>query len=474
MKRPDSPTLMAMATPLMVSFVMRAAFTFVDTAYAATIGDAAVAAIGLTFPFEFLMIAAWVGLSNGLTSALSRTMASGEGEKIEQYLRAGWRLVAWVSPVFLAIGIGIGLFAPRFGLEEEVWRNARIYAGVLIGGSALTTFWSVIPDSTVKAHQDTRSTMWAGILSNLLNVTLNTFFLFVLHWGIFGIAFSTVLGRIGGLAYALARARTHERRRRLEGRSPVPGLDPAPVRRILSLAVPAGLTFMLSAAEMGVVNVLLAGMENATESIATFSIYQRVVMFAFNPIIAISVALLPYTGRLIGRNDLEGVRGGVRTGLRTAFLYTLLLVLPVLVLSGPWLARALAESPLTARYTTFALRMAPLTCLVIAPFFLTRPVFEAMGKGRPGLIVASVRVLVLSAPFAWVGMRAAEGLGRPPIYGLIAGLQIVSALTSSFFYLWVRRVLRRPGPGPSSPAPSDVRRPVSEGPAAALSSHLRR
>ena len=168
-------------------------------------------------------------------------------------------------------------------------------------------------------------------------------------------------------------------------------------------------------------------------------------MFASNHIIEISVALLQYTGRLVGRNDFEGVRRVVRTWLRNSFLYALLIVLPTLLLAGPWLARALAESPLTARYTTFALRMAPLACLVITPFFLARPVFEAMGKGRPGLIVASVRVLLLSAPAAWIGMEAAARLGQPPIYGLIAGLQVVSALTSALFFLWVRRTLRSAG-----------------------------
>ena len=95
------------------------------------------------------------------------------------------------------------------GLEPETARNFQIYGTVLIGGSAFTTFWSIIPDSLIKAHQDTRSTMWAGIWSNLINVALNTLFVFAFHWGVFGIALSTVLGRIGGLVYALVRAHQH-------------------------------------------------------------------------------------------------------------------------------------------------------------------------------------------------------------------------------------------------------------------------
>ena len=75
----SDPTILRMAAPLMVSFFMRAAFSLVDTMYAAILGDAAVAAIGLTIPFEFLMIAIWVGLSTGLTSALSRALGAREG-----------------------------------------------------------------------------------------------------------------------------------------------------------------------------------------------------------------------------------------------------------------------------------------------------------------------------------------------------------------------------------------------------------
>ena len=446
------PTLLRMSAPLMVSFIMRAAFTFVDTAYAATIGDSAVAAIGLTVPIEFLMISIWVGLSTGLTSALSRSMPAHEGGKIQQYLQASWQLVWLISPVFLLIGLGIGFVVPQFGLDDDVFWNFRVYAGVLIGASAFTAFWSIIPDSIVKAHQDTKSTMWAGIVSNLLNLALNTIFLFVFHWGIFGIAFSTVLGRIGGLVYALARARAHEAKREAAGLDTREGSDPTAYRTILSLAIPASLTFTLMGAELALINGLLATMGSATEAIAAFSIYHRVVLFAFNPIIAISVAMLPYAGRLVGRQDYLELRRGIREGLVVSVLYSLLLVGPVVILVGPWLSDALTESAITAQYTRFALYLVPVACAIGAPFLLSRPIFDAMGRGQPGLLVAVIRVAVLTAPAALVGMRIAEGMSLPKLYGLLISLQGVGALASMILYLWVRRALSKSQRGRPSAA----------------------
>lgn len=437
------PGVLRMAAPLIVSFWMRAAVTFVDTVYAAMIGDAAVASIGLTIPLEFIMIAFWVGLSTGLTSALSRAMGARQGARIRQYLVAGWRLVAIVSPLFTIIGAAVWFIAPTMGLDPEVWKAFRVYGTVLIVGSAFTTFWSIIPDSLIKAHQDTRSTMWAGLWTNWINVALNTLFLFVFHWGIFGIALSTVLGRIGGLVYALARARHHERRRLESGETPGEDRDPHPYRAILNLAVPSSITFALIALETGMVNYLLSRLDHATEAIAAYSIYYRLVLFSFQPVIATAVAMLPFAARRFGARDFEGVRRGLREAGVASLLYAVLIVGPVMALFGRWLAERLAESPLTREYTTFAMYTVPLACLLGSLFLLCRPVFEAMNRGRPGLVMAAFRYLVLTVPFAVGGAYLARELDRPPLYGMIAGLLVVAAISSAIFYAWTRRAIVR-------------------------------
>src|SRR5207245_2795872 len=120
-------------------------------------------------------------------------------------------------PASFALGVGVYFWAPHSHLPEHLASLFGLYVGVLVSGSALSSFWSIIPDSIVKAHHDTRSTMWAGIWSNMINVGLNTLFLFVFHWGIFGIAFSTVVGRLGGLIYALRKAAGHEASRKASG-----------------------------------------------------------------------------------------------------------------------------------------------------------------------------------------------------------------------------------------------------------------
>jgi putative MATE family efflux protein len=441
-----------MAAPLVVSFWMRSLFTFVDTFYAATLGDAAVAAIGLSIPFEFLMIAVWVGLSTGLTSNLARAMGAKQGARVEQYLSVTWRLVWATVPLFAAVGAACWIFAPRLAPDAATAREFAIYGAVLIGGSAFSTFWSVIPDSVVKAHGDTRATMWAGIWSNVINVVLNTIFTFVFHWGIFGIALSTVIGRFGGLVYALGKASGHQKRWKEEGHADVPGLDARPHRAIFGLAVPAAVGYCLMASEGQIVNTLLARLPNGTEAIAAYGIHYRVFQFTIMPAIATAVAMLPFAARRFGEGDVLGIRRGLRRTHVAGLVYCAVAA-PILWLGAAPLAAALSDSPLTQAFATFGVRVIPLACLAAMPIFLCRPVFEGLGRGRPGLVVASIRYLGLTAPAAWLGIRLASAWGFPGLYGLIVGLIGAAAIASGIFLAWVRGALRRLAATAREPVP---------------------
>lgn len=429
-----------MTVPLVVSFWMRSLFTFVDTYYASFLSDAAVAAIGLSFPFEFVMIAVWVGMSTGLTSNFSRAMGAGEETKLRQYLQATWTLILLCVPAFLMLGAGCWALAGRLAPDREVAHEFAIYGSVLVGGSALTLFWSVIPDSIVKAHGDTKATMWAGIWSNVINVVLNTIFTFWFHWGVFGIALSTVVGRFGGLVYALRKAARHEAERKARGEPEVPGHDAHPYRALFALAIPSALSYLLMASETGIVNWLLKGIEHGKEALAAYAIYYRVFQFVVMPALAASVAMLPFAARRFGERDFAGVRRGLKEAEMALLLYAAVAA-PVLFVAAPPLARHLSASPITIAFLVPALRLAPLGAILATPFFLCRPVFEGMGQGRPGLTMAALRYLLLAAPAAAIGLHSAPAINVSQVLGLVLGLMLATALVSGLFLIWTRRAL---------------------------------
>ena len=154
------------------------------------------------------------------------------------------------------------------------------------------------------------------------------------------------------------------------------------------------------ASETGVVNWLLKGIEHGKEALAAYAIYYRVFQFVVMPAIAASVAMLPFAARRFGERDLrrgppriEGSPPGRRASTPPS-------AAPVLFVVAPPLARHLSSSPVTLAYLIPALRIVPLAALLGHAVFLCRPVFEGMGRGRPGLTMSVLRYVVLAAPAA--------------------------------------------------------------------------
>jgi Na+-driven multidrug efflux pump len=455
----QAKTLLQLAWPLVISFTFRSILTAIDLPYASFLEnpDAAIAAIGLSFALDFSFIACWVGTSAALTSYLSKAIGEGSEVRVRQLKRTTAKIVGFLAVLFILLGAAIYWFAePVLGgdVDAAVIDNFRIYASVLMVGVALLGFWSTIPDSVVKAHHDTKSTMIAGLISGLSNVVLNTLFMFVFDLGIFGIALATALARAGSLAYALHRAGKLEAARRaawaeMPPKQPrkMPGVNAAgeytrPYAAMLTLAVPSALTFVLMGTENGLVNWVLSSFADPTAAIAAYAIYHRAVLLAIMPTVAVGVAVLPFMARHLGEGNLAEVTRGLRQAYLFGFLFAALGVFPTCWFAAEPLAHFLSKSEATRSLAAFAIRYAvPLGALVAIPFLVCRPAFEAVQRGGPGLSMAVLRYLFLSVPLALLGAHLCEGSGRDPFYGLIFGLLIGTAVVSVVFTLWLVRMV---------------------------------
>jgi len=438
---------------LIISFWLRSTFQWVDTFFAAELehlenfkglGDASIAAIGLALPFEFLSIACWVGTSNGLTAHLAAAMGAGEGQRVEQLKSAAWKIILALAAVFVGLAGAIWAWTDLFISDPLLAKQFRIYAAVIVGGSALTSFWSILPDSVVKAHQDTHGTMWAGVLSGLTNVILNAIFVFVFQWGILGIAVSTVLGRIAGLAYAIHRANSHEKRRIAAAEDRQPGIFQRPVKAILEIAAPSSVTYLLMALESIAVLALISQLSPeaiTTPLLAAWSIFDRTLRFLLMPAIACSVAFLPLAARYLGLNDVATIRSEFKVAMRASYLYILAFVLPVVGLVGPWLADVLSDTPATRGYAAEGMPFLPLAVVAATPFFLSRAVFDGMKKPRPGLWASIIRAFVFFLPALAIGYGLASWLQVSPMMGLCGGTIIALAAGSRLLKKWMEQFL---------------------------------
>jgi len=437
-----SKGILQLAGPLVISFWVRDAFQLIDLPFASLLGEGSVAAIGLTQPLSFLLVACWVGASSGLTARLSQAMGAGEDARVDQLARASRRIMLVLIGLFVILGVGIWFGAEHLGLEPEVAGPFRIYASVFLISRAATGFWSILPDSLVKAHHDTRGTMWAGLISGALNAALNSLFVLVFEWGILGIALASGLASLGGLLFAIRRARGHEARRQQATTEAPVGLYVRPIRAILSISIPAGLAFVLMALEGLLINMMLAGTEEATASLATWTVFDRCLRFLAMPLIAAGVAMLPLAARLHGARNKARIRRELWIALAVGGAYVLGVVVPVCLLGGEWLAEALFDDPRAIELSLIGMSWLPLAVPAIGPFFILRSTLDGLQRPLPGLVASLSRTLLLVGPGVWVGLRLAPEFGLAEIHGAFAGLTLGAGIAALGLSGQVIRVLR--------------------------------
>ncbi|MAE75415.1 MAG: hypothetical protein CMJ85_00925 [Planctomycetes bacterium] len=439
-----------MALPLIVSFTLRFMFQLVDLVFARLIDETnndAIAAIGLYSVVQFVFIAVWVGFSGGFTASLSQAFGSRDEARVASLKRTMLKLLCTLIPSMSMIGVALWFVIPHLGLQQGLADAFATYGTTLAIGMPLVGFWSMYPDSIVKAHQATRDTMVAGLLASVCNVALNSLFALVLGWGLFGIALATILSRFASLAYALWRAAALERARLRETWEPLPRTWSPPLGSILRLAVPGGLTFLLAALESGVINGLLLRAKEATTAVATYAVYDRLLLFAMMPASATAMAVVPFVARLLPSGEVRRIRHDLwRAWLMATGASLLITFLAGWVFADPitrfWIrGREDVDVEHVVSLAREAVHLLPLGALALVPFFVLRPTFEAANHLRLGVLVSMLRYLAFSIPLAWLAVRLAPTLGLSTVTAVVFGLVIAGVLSSTVTVLLVGRTL---------------------------------
>jgi Na+-driven multidrug efflux pump len=197
--------------------------------------------------------------------------------------------------------------------------------------------------------------------------------------------------------------------------------------------------------EEGVINKVLSGLPDATDAIASFAVYHRILALALMPAAGASVAVVPYVALALPAGDLPRIRRDLRRTLLAIAGLAL-----VLTAAAGWLfAAPLAEFFVGRRGTLAdaapptvqALRLLPLAALAAAPFLLLRPVFEAAHRPRLGIELSVVRFVLLSAPLILAGRYLAPALGLEGLTGVILGVIAATALAGLLTARRARAVL---------------------------------
>lgn len=196
-----------LAVPMILELVMESTFAVADIYFVGKLGSSAVATVGLTETYLFLLYSVAMGLATAVTAVVARRV----GEKNMD--DAG---VSAVQSVFLALLASIpfaiaGLFFSRelltlMGADEWSLQNGYRYTQWMLGGNVIIVMLFVM-NAIFRGAGDAAIAMRVLFVANGINIVLDPLFIFgwgpVPAMGIEGAAIATNVGRGVGVIMQL-------------------------------------------------------------------------------------------------------------------------------------------------------------------------------------------------------------------------------------------------------------------------------
>ncbi len=196
--------LIQYAVPAIIAMTASSLYNMVDSIFIGHgVGPLAISGLALTFPL--MNLAAAFGSLVGVGAATLISMRLGQRD----YQTAG-TVLGNVVVLNLIIGVVFGALALVFldpilyffGASADTISYAREYMTVILAGNVITHMYLGL-NAVLRASGHPRESMYATIMTVVINTVLDPLFIYGFDWGIRGAAIATVLAQVISLVWQL-------------------------------------------------------------------------------------------------------------------------------------------------------------------------------------------------------------------------------------------------------------------------------
>jgi len=305
-----------LAIPAGTGFFFNTMFNVVDVWYGGRLSTTALAAMSLSFPVFFILLAIGAGVSTAATALIGNALGRGDREEARRFVLQSLSFALLHALALTAFG---QLFLPaifRFmGARGEYLDLALSYMNVIYAGAAFFLL-NFVMSAILNAHGNTVTYRNFLITGFFLNLTLDPWFMYgglgLPALGLPGIAYATILIHCFGNFYLfgqLSRTGAVERFTLSE-------LRPSwrYYRELFGQGMPAAMNMMTVTLGVFVITWYVGRFGQA--AVAAYGIGTRIEQLALLPVMGLNVSTLALTAQNYGAGRIDRIRRTLTVSLR--------------------------------------------------------------------------------------------------------------------------------------------------------------
>lgn len=330
---PEGKLILRFAIPMVIGNIFQQLYNVVDSIIVGKVlGDAALAAVGASFPIFYTLIALAIGIGSGATVVVSQYFGAKDYKQVKKAIGTIYIFMLFAS-ILLSVG-GILFSREIFTLlkvREDVMPEAISYFTIYISG--LVVFFGFNSTASIlRGMGDSRTPLMFFTISTVANIGLDLLFIMVFGWGVKGAAFATIVAQGGAFVTAIFVLNNREHLIHFGWKSLM--FDWAIFRKSLKIGLPTG--FQQAFVALGMMAMIRIINNFDTPVLAAYTAASRIDALAAMPAMNLASALSAFVGQNLGAGHIERIRKGLRATLLISWGISFL-VMGLVILQGEFL-----------------------------------------------------------------------------------------------------------------------------------------
>ncbi|MGI6239108.1 MAG: MATE family efflux transporter [Christensenellales bacterium] len=290
-------------------------------------GVDALAAIGVSTPILFLLMVLFISVGTGAGILVAQYFGARDKDNLARCVGTSLVLTTIVSILVTAIGVPLaGPLLRLINTPAAYYEIARAYLQILLIGIIGSGFYNIV-SGILRGLGDAFYPLLFLVISALLNIVLDLWFVIGFEMGVSGVAWATIIAQAVSAILCLIRLRMMKNLLVLK-RGDI-ALNRVMSGKILRIGLPSGLTQGIFSLAMVFVQSLTNQMGNFVPAISMA--VMRVDGFAMLPNFTFGLAISTYIGQNIGAGKIERVKPGERAVLKLALSCSVALVILLVI-----------------------------------------------------------------------------------------------------------------------------------------------
>ena len=324
--------LLLFSLPLMVGNIFQMLYNTVDVMVVGNfVGKEALAAVGSTTMIVNMLVFFFNGFSIGAGVVISRYFGARDMKKLHDSVETTIAATLMLCVIFTAAGVaGVKPMLRFMSTPEDVFDDAVIYLTIYIAGIAGLLIYN-IGSGILRAVGNTSIPLFFLVLTSVLNIILDLFFVLALKAGIAGVAYATIISQFISAVLTLILLTRSREVYRLVWRDL--HIDRRILGAVFSVGLPAGIQSVLTAFS----NIFVQSYVNYFGSgcMAGWSCYNKLDQFIMLPMGSMSMAATSFVSQNIGAGRKERADWGTVGAIGLSLLITGVIAVFLFVFAAP-------------------------------------------------------------------------------------------------------------------------------------------